>query len=57
MNNKNKQLNILFDPSIFKNWNNKNSGRSGIYFASINILKHLLKNSDVTITFYCKNIV
>ena len=44
---------ILFDATIISSGWAKNSNRSGIFFASSNILKKLLKRSELDISLYC----
>jgi glycosyltransferase involved in cell wall biosynthesis len=48
-----KKRKILFDATIISSGWAKNSNRSGIFFASLNILKELLKRQELDISLYC----
>ena len=48
-----KKKKILFDATIISSGWAKNSNRSGIFFASLNILKKLLKRQELDISLYC----
>ena len=45
-------INLIFDATIITNIFYKNDNRSGIFFAAYNILKELLKRTDVNISLY-----
>ena len=47
-----KKIKILFDATIISGGYAKNSNRSGIFFASMNILKELLKRPDCEVSLY-----
>lgn len=48
-----KKLNIIYDATIIANGISNNAGKSGIYFTALNILKELVKRTDVNLTLYC----
>ena len=45
-------LNIIYDASILTNIFYKDSGRSGIFFAALNIFNELKKRKDVNLSLY-----
>ena len=48
------KIKIVYDATILAQGLEKNSGRSGIYFVALNILKILLKK-DINIILYCQS--
>ena len=49
----NKKLNIIFDANILASGASKGCSRSGIYFATMNILKEPANNENTEIKLYC----
>ena len=47
-----KPVNLIFDATVLTNYFYKNDNRSGIFFAAFNILKELLKRTDVNVSLY-----
>jgi len=47
-----KKINIIFDASVLSFFFQKDSARSGIFFATLNILNQLLARSDVNVYLY-----
>ena len=47
-----KPINLIFDATVLTNYFYKNDNRSGIFFAAFNLLKELLKRTDVNVSLY-----
>lgn len=47
-----KKIKVLYYANILSSGYFKSSSRSGIFFAALNILKELMKNKNIEITFY-----
>lgn len=47
-----KPVNLIFDATVLTNYFYKNDNRSGIFFAAFNLLKELLKRTDVNVSLY-----
>ena len=45
-------VNLIFDATILTSIYDKNAGRSGIFFASFNIFKEMLKRKDVNVALF-----
>ena len=54
MQNKEKQLNILFEASILANGIHNNAYRSGIYVVAYNIFIEMLKYDNLSLSLYCQ---
>ena len=48
-----KKINLVFDVTIFILGKIDKTSRTGIYFASLNIINELYKNPNFNISFYC----
>lgn len=53
---KSKKLNILYDATLLREFFNKNSSRSGIFWVAYNILIELAKNENFNVYLYSSNI-
>lgn len=49
-----EKINVIFDGAILVSGLTKNTARSGIYFASLNIFNELLKSNKINIILYAK---
>ena len=47
-----QSLKMIFDATVLTNGFRKNDSRSGIFFVASNILRELLKRSDVDVCLY-----
>ena len=48
-----EKINLTFDATILANSISKNASRSGIFFTSYQIAKHLMSNSNINLSFFC----
>ena len=48
-----KCFSLVYDATILANGVDKNSGRTGIYFTALNLLKILAQKTDIKLTLFC----